>query len=110
MNINHRNISRNNLLVKFLILYVASFPVIQMDCHSMYHPPYFLLFQDDDGFILYESRAICYYIAAKYPNQGTPLLPTELKANALFHQAASVETYHFTNNVLNAAEEMYKKP
>ena len=68
------------------------------------------LFQDDDGFLLYESRAICYYIAAKYPNQGTPLLPTELKANALFQQAASVEIYHFTNNILNAAEEMYKKP
>ena len=67
-------------------------------------------FQDDDGFILYESRAICYYIAAKYPNQGTPLLPTELKANALFHQAASVEIYHFSDNILKAAEEMVLKP
>jgi len=65
---------------------------------------------DDDGFILYESRAICYYIAAKYPNQGTSLLPTELKANALFHQAASVEIYHFSDNVLKAAEEMVLKP
>jgi len=65
---------------------------------------------DDDGFILYESRAICYYIAAKYPNQGTPLLPTELKANALFHQAASVEICHFSENVLKAMEEMLYKP
>lgn len=66
--------------------------------------------QDDEGFILYESRAICYYIAAKYPNQGTPLLPTELKANALFHQAASVEICHFSDNVLKALEEMILKP
>jgi glutathione S-transferase len=65
----------------------------------------YFFFQDDDGFILYESRAICYYIAAKYPDQGTPLLPTELKANALFQQAASVEIYHFTDHVLKAAEE-----
>ena len=66
--------------------------------------------QDDNGFILYESRAICYYIAAKYPNQGTPLLPTELKANALFHQAASVEIFHFYDNVIKAAGEMILKP
>ena len=77
---------------------------------SAIHSPWLFFLQDDDGFILYESRAICYYIAAKYPNQGTPLLPTELKANALFHQAASVEIYHFSDNILKAAEEMLFKP
>ena len=82
----------------------------------MYHSPrfgsnpFFFSPQDDDGFILYESRAICYYIAAKYPDQGTPLLPTELKANALFHQAASIEISHFSDNVLKALEEMIFKP
>lgn len=50
---------------------------------------------DDDGFILYESRAICRYIEAKYPNQGISLVPTELKANALFEQAASNESANF---------------
>ncbi|KAF9523135.1 glutathione S-transferase-like protein [Crepidotus variabilis] len=51
---------------------------------------------DDDGFILYESRAISYYIAAKYANQGTQgLIPTDLKANALFQQALSNELCNF---------------
>ncbi|KAJ7169349.1 glutathione S-transferase [Mycena crocata] len=50
---------------------------------------------DDDGFVLYESRAICRYLAEKYATQGTSLIPTELKAKALFEQAASVEFAHF---------------
>ena len=34
--------------------------------------------QDDDGFILYEPRAISRYIAEKYAAQGTAgLLPTQ---------------------------------
>ncbi|KAJ7936146.1 glutathione S-transferase-like protein [Mycena leptocephala] len=51
---------------------------------------------DDDGFVLYESRAICRYLAEKYADQGTPnLIPTELKAKALFEQAASIEYANF---------------
>ena len=65
--------------------------------------------QDDDGFILYESRAVCHYIATKYSDQGTPLLPTELKANTLFHQAASIEAFHFDRPAVTAViERMYK--
>ncbi|KAF8147105.1 hypothetical protein K438DRAFT_1989961 [Mycena galopus ATCC 62051] len=37
---------------------------------------------DDEGFILYESRAICRYIAAKYPASG--LILSDPKAHALF--------------------------
>ncbi|KAF8205929.1 hypothetical protein K438DRAFT_1917908 [Mycena galopus ATCC 62051] len=39
---------------------------------------------DDEGFILYESRAICRYIAAKYPASG--LIPSDPEAHALFEQ------------------------
>ncbi|KAJ7495340.1 glutathione S-transferase [Mycena latifolia] len=50
---------------------------------------------DDDGFVLFESRAICRYLEDTYPSQGTRLVPTEMKAKALFEQAASVEFGHF---------------
>ncbi|KAJ6570612.1 glutathione S-transferase [Mycena vulgaris] len=50
---------------------------------------------DDDGFVLYESRAICRYLSEKYAEQGTPLIPTEIKDKALFEQAASVEFANF---------------
>lgn len=66
--------------------------------------------KDDDGFILYESRAICYYIASKYADQGTPLIPTDLKGIALFHQAASIEAFNFNTHAESAIAEMVYKP
>ena len=51
--------------------------------------------QDDDGFVLYESRAISRYIAEKYDSQGALLIPKDAKDKALFEQAASIESANF---------------
>ena len=59
---------------------------------------------------MYESRAIANYVAKKWENQGTPLIPTELKENALFQQAASVELAHFNDYAEKAVAAMVFKP
>ncbi|KAJ6577641.1 glutathione S-transferase [Mycena capillaripes] len=64
---------------------------------------------DDDGFILYESRAICRYLADKYPDQGTPLFPKGLKERALVEQAASVEYANFYLAVVKVFQEAFGK-
>ncbi|KAJ6592530.1 glutathione S-transferase [Mycena capillaripes] len=64
---------------------------------------------DDDGFILYESRAICRYLAEKYADQGTLLLPKGLKERALVEQAASVELADFNPAIVKVGREVIKK-
>ncbi|KAJ7743049.1 glutathione S-transferase [Mycena maculata] len=63
--------------------------------------------EDDDGFILYESRAICPYIAAKHPESG--LIPTDPRANALFEQAAAAELTNFDPSASKAGLELFRK-
>ncbi|KAI0696180.1 glutathione transferase [Cytidiella melzeri] len=67
---------------------------------------------DEDGFQLFESRAICRYIAAKYRDQGTPLIPdaSDLKATALFEQAASIEFSNFDGYAHTLSFETIVKP
>ncbi|CAD6442584.1 4272a187-0a92-4069-8424-f867903985cf [Sclerotinia trifoliorum] len=52
---------------------------------------------DDDGFLIYESRAICKYLARKYADKGTELIPADgdLKAYGLLEQACSLEQSYF---------------
>ena len=49
---------------------------------------------EDNGFKLYESRAICRYIDETAP--GPKLTPSDAKAHALMEQWISVETSNFT--------------
>ena len=86
------------------IVWLPSRPLTSLESY------FFLTRQDDDGFILYESRAICYYIASKYADQGPSLLPTGIKANALYQQAVFTEISHFNEHALAAAREMLAKP
>ncbi|KAG6917724.1 hypothetical protein DXG01_001375 [Tephrocybe rancida] len=65
---------------------------------------------DDDGFILYESRAICRYLDDKYPTNGPKLIPTDPKKKALFEQAASVELNNFDPYAHDAVAEVVFKP
>ncbi|KAJ7346376.1 glutathione S-transferase [Mycena albidolilacea] len=65
---------------------------------------------DDDGFVVYESRAICRYIAEKYADQGTGLLPKGSKERIIFEQAASVEAANFYPAVIKIMGEAFGKP
>ncbi|KAK7414049.1 hypothetical protein QQX98_007081 [Neonectria punicea] len=61
-----------------------------------------------DGFTLYESRAICKYLARKY---SFPLLPPEsdVEATALFDQAQSEEVLYFSEPAGRIAFEKFAK-
>ena len=64
---------------------------------------------EDDGYELYESRAIGRYLAAKH---GSTLIPgpTDLKKVGKFEQAASIEQANFDFHAYSIAIERVFRP
>jgi glutathione S-transferase len=63
---------------------------------------------DDDGFALYESRAIARYLDGK---AGGKLTPTDAKQRARMEQWISVETENFTPHAMKFIyEHIFKRP
>ncbi|KAJ7266395.1 glutathione S-transferase [Mycena haematopus] len=66
---------------------------------------------DDDGFTLFESRAIARYVVAKY-GKGSTLVPDpkDIEATAKFEQAVSIENNNFDPTGGQLALELILKP
>lgn len=66
---------------------------------------------EDDGFKVFESKAICRYLVAKNGKGSSELLPSQdAKALAVFEQAASVEASYFDPAITQLAyEKMFKR-
>ncbi|KAH8113059.1 glutathione S-transferase [Phellopilus nigrolimitatus] len=64
---------------------------------------------EEDGFQLFESRAIARYVAEKYGAESG-LVPKDLKKKALFEQAASIELNNFYPFAITVAVEKIFKP
>ncbi|KAJ7156505.1 glutathione S-transferase-like protein [Mycena crocata] len=68
---------------------------------------------DDDGLELFESRAICRYLVAKYGSKTDSKLvpdPKDIAATAKFEQAVSIENNQFDPSAERLALELVVKP
>ena len=67
---------------------------------------------EDEGLVVFESRAICRYAALKYGGTERGLIPEagDIAATAAFEQAASVEMSNFDPYVSGLAYEAVINP
>ena len=67
--------------------------------------------EEDDDFVVYESRAICRYLALKYEKQRKLVpSPFDHQAYGLFEQGASIEVTNFDPYASGAVFEIMFKP
>jgi glutathione S-transferase len=76
--------------------------------HLKLHPFGVIPVLDDDGFLLYESRAIARYLDQKLP--GTALVPADVKAKARMEQWISVEQSYLTPPMLTLVHQRFLGP
>jgi glutathione S-transferase len=63
---------------------------------------------DDDGFTMYESRAMCHYINDK---AGGKLVPSDARARAVMEQWISIEYSYFSGPVMKFVfQHMFQRP
>ncbi|KAH8096654.1 glutathione S-transferase [Cristinia sonorae] len=102
--------------------YKVPFELVIVDLFKGEHKsPEYLAFQpfgqlpyiNDDGLIIYESRAISRYIAAKYRSNVSSAwlpLPEDIAKTAKFEQAVNTEAFKFDAFASTAAFELFWKP
>ncbi len=76
--------------------------------HLARHPFGVVPALDDDGFVLYESRAILRYLDAKL--EGTSLSPKSLQDRARMEQWIAVEQSYFSPGAMKAILEVFFAP
>jgi glutathione S-transferase len=72
------------------------------------HPFGVVPFLEDDGFSMYESRAIIRYLDAKL--SGPKLTPSDLPSLGRMEQWISIEQSYFTPNCMAVVMELFFKP
>ena len=76
--------------------------------HLARHPFGVVPVLDDDGFVMYEARAIIRYLDAKLP--GASLTPKDLRDHARMEQWFSVEQSYFSPPAMKAILEVFFAP